>query len=388
MLGKQKRNVDPVLHGWLQEFLNPNTRNAYRAAITKYMKLLNIEDLETYLDSNPDTLSDMKKFLVKMNGKPSKTVKSYANAIKLFLNEKGYKISDEDWKKLARRGYIPKRARATTQDKKPSKEMLRNILTHSNIKGRSLILFLVSSGCRLGETLQLKKEDLELDADPPKTHIRAEYTKGGVGARTVYFSYEARDAIKEWYRVKDTWKKRAVSGTYGGNRVFPWTNQTAGFMWNLACNKAGIEKRDVKTNRRLIHLHSLRKFFRSNSKLDADIVHALMGHSEYLDDAYLRLDEEGEIAQAYLEAMPNLSVFTVEDKTLVKKTDKLEEENADLKKRVRELETKNTEIDELKKQYASLEKKDEATKNRLDQVLLSLKNLEPLLKELEKSQKP
>jgi len=41
-----------------------------------------------------------------------------------------------------------------------------------------------------------------------------------------------------------------------------------------------------------------------------------------------------------------------------------------------------------KQRIKELEKKDEATKNRLDQVLLTLKNLEPLIKELEKSQKP
>lgn len=357
MLSKQTVFVDPVLQKWLQEFLNPHTRNTYKSAVNKYMKLLEIKDLETYLNSNPDVNSDLRMFLTLMNGKPPKTVKSYANAVKLFLNEKGHKLETEDWKKLTRRGYIPRHARATTQDKKPSKEILRNVLNHSNIKGRSLFLFLVSSGARIGETLQLKKDDLKLEADPPRAHIRAEYTKGGVGARTVYFSYEARNAVKEWYKVKDTWKKRTAGGTYGGNRVFPLTSQTAGFMWRLACDKADVGTKDKQTNRRIYHLHSLRKFFRSNSGLGVDITNALMGHSEYLDSSYLRLDEEGEIAEAYLKAMPNLSVFTVEDKTLQKKTDKLEEENAELKKRVNKLESEKNEIDELKKQYASLEKK-------------------------------
>ena len=354
MLSKQIGSRDPILKKWLQEFLNTNTRKQYRAAVNKYMKLLEIKNLEEYLNSNPDVLSDMRRFLALMNGKPSKTVKNYANAVKLFLNEKGKKIDREDWKKLTRRGYVPKYARAETQDKAPSKEILRNILNHSNIKGRALFLFLVSSSARIGETLQLKKDDMELEADPPRAHIRAEYTKGGVGARTVYFSYEARDAIKEWYKVKDTWKKRAVGGTHGGNRVFPWTDNTARFMWSLACDKAGYGIKDKKTSRRIYHLHGLRKFFRSKSGLGVDITNALMGHSEYLDNAYLRLDEEGEIAEAYLKAMPNLSVFTVEDKTLQKKTESLEEENVELKKRVKRLESDKGEIDEIKSQMASL----------------------------------
>jgi len=50
---------------------------------------------------------------------------------------------------------------------------------------------------RIGETLKLEKQDFKLDADLPSVDIKAEYTKGGVGGRTVYFSYEARDAIKD-----------------------------------------------------------------------------------------------------------------------------------------------------------------------------------------------
>ena len=356
MLSTQKVSIDPTLEKWLQEFLNPHTRNTYKSALNKYMKLLEIKHLENYLNRNPDVNSDIKKFLTLMNGKPSKTVKSYANAVKLFLNEKGHKLETEDWKKLTRRGYLPKRVRALTQDKKPSKEILRNILNHSNIKGRSLFLFLESSGTRIGETLQLKKEDLELDANPPKAYIRAEYTKGGVGARTVYFSYEARDAIKEWFKVKDQWKKRAVGGTHDANRVFPWTDQTARFMWNLACDKTRVGTKDKQTNRRIYHLHSLRKFFRSNCGLDIDVINALMGHSEYLDSSYLRLDEEGEIAEAYLKAMPNLSAFTVEDKTLQKKTESLEEENEELKKRVKQLESKSTDLEEIQRQMNFLKK--------------------------------
>ena len=60
-----------------------------------------------------------------------------------------------------------------------------------------MILFRVSSGARIGEILQLKKEDFDLEADPPRVHIRDKITKGGTGGRIAYFSYETRDAIKE-----------------------------------------------------------------------------------------------------------------------------------------------------------------------------------------------
>ncbi len=381
MLSKQSVPRDPTVEEWLKEFLKDSTKSSYRSALNRYKNLLEISDFETYLQSNPDIVSDMRKFLSLLNGKPPKTLKTYSGAVNVFLSDNGYKISDDDWKKLTRRGYMPKRVMARTQDKKPTKEMLKQILDHANIKGRALVLFLVSSGARIGETLQLKKQDLELEANPPKAYIRAEYTKGGVGARTVYFSDEARGAIKEWLKVKDTMKK-TTGESFSGDKVFPWNSHTARFMFYLACDKAGIDGRDVRTNRRLVHLHSLRKFFRSNSGLGADIVHALMGHSEYLDDAYLRLDEEGEIAEAYLKAMPNLSVFTIEDKTLQKKTDKLEEENTELKKRVKQLESKESELDNMKDKFSKVERENAETKEEMKQLSLKFNSIVEKLEKL------
>ena len=72
--------------------------------------------------------------------------------------------------------------------------------------------------------------------------------------------------------------------------------------------------------------------------LDLDVIHALMGHAQYLDDAYLRLEEKGEIAQAYLEAMPNVSVYEMQNEELKEKADSVAEENKILKDRLSNLE--------------------------------------------------
>jgi len=228
--------------------------------------------------------------------------------------------------------------------------MLKQILNFADIKCRSQVLFLLSSGARIGETLQLKTEDFNLDADPPCAHIRDEYTKGGVGERIVYFSYEARDVIRDWLKIKDTTGRRAGGGTYKGEKMFPWDDNTARFMWNMACDKAGLGTRDNNTKRRIYHLHSLRKFFRTKIGLDVDITHALMGHTKYLDEAYLRLEQDGEIAKAYLEAMPNVSVYAVEDQQLREQASTIEQENIELKSRITQTEAKLAELEKMIRQ--------------------------------------
>jgi hypothetical protein len=74
--------------------------------------------------------------------------------------------------------------------------------------------------------------------------------------------------------------------------------------------------------------------------LDLDLTNALMGHSQYLDGAYLRLDTNEDAAQAYLEAIPNVSVYAVESADLKEATEALallEAENAELKEKYAEL---------------------------------------------------
>lgn len=346
---------EPIIAKWLDEFNSYNTQRSYRTAVRKYKQVLGIDSLEKYLHSNPDLEGDVKKFLAALNGMPSKTVSGYTGALKVFFNDTGYRIPDETWKKIKRRGFMPKRTRAETRDKKPTKAMLKKILNYADLKARSQILFLLSSGARIGETLQLQKEDFDFEADPPRVHIRPEYTKGGVGGRTVFFSYEACDAIKDWLNIKDTLNKRGTSEDFGGPRVFAWNSASARFMWNLACDKAGYRIRDKRTKRRVYHLHSLRKYFRTKIGLDLDIIHALMGHAEYLDKAYVRLDQDKEIADAYLEAMPNVSVYQVEDQELRQETESLREENEKLKRKIEQLEAKSEKINNLEKVLMDLQ---------------------------------
>jgi len=336
MVGRPRKPIsDPVLQEWLGEFKKRTTKGTYLTALRTFKKNLGIADLTKYLKSEPDPTKDLKKFLISLDGKPSKTIHTYTSALRVFFQDHSLNVEYNDWRKLKRRGFMPKRIRAETRDKKPSKSQLKQILNYADIKLRALTLFLTSSGARIGETLQLLIEDFDLDAEPPRVHIRAEFTKGGLGGRTVYFSYEARDAIKDWLRIKNKTGKRS-RGTYEDPKMFPWVHSTAVFMWNMACDKAGMGAKDKGTGRRIYHLHSLRKFFRTKIGLDLDITHALMGHSEYLDAAYVRQDGD-EIAKAYLEAMPNVSVYAVQDAELKQETEHQKVEIETLQKEVIQL---------------------------------------------------
>jgi integrase len=340
-----KKIQDQIVKEWLTEFKSKSTKESYLCGIRKFKKNLNIKDLDKYMAENPDATKDIKRFLVSLDGKPSKTVSSYVCALKSFFSDNNVSFDETQWKKMRRRGFMPKRVKAETRDKKPSKKQLKRILNYMDIKGRAQVLFLLSSGCRVGESLQLLEQDFDLEADPPKAEIRAKYTKSGVGARTVYFSYEARDAIKDWLAIRDDMKKRNGK-KYRDNRVFSWSIWTARDIWNRATRKANLDIKDNVTDRRVYHLHSLRKFFRSCIGLDPDLTHALMGHVEYLDSSYLRIDQN-EIAEAYLEAMGNVSIYGGQSQAIKS----LEDENRELKAKLQNMEMRVNKLEKIESMY-------------------------------------
>lgn len=319
-----------------KDFAKETTQRTYYYAIRKFLQSVYGDDVSDrkdvddfsvkYLEEKDadDFERDLKRFIASIKDKSSKTKYGYANAVKVWGEQYG-KITDADWKKIRRRKL--ETAFPEHRDKILTKKQLRRVLSHIPPKGKSLFLFLASSGTRIGEALQLKEDDLYLDEDPPRAFLKKSYTKGKNPGRDVLFSYEARDAITEWLEIKSDIQKKGYTKeedgtitifgkptdfeeipTYGDNKkVWDYSHSTAQSMWVRALEKVGLDEKD--NGRYIYHIHTLRKFFRTNwSSTNEDVRKALMGHLTGLDKAYWRgnLDEK---RREYLQSMNSLSVY-------------------------------------------------------------------------------
>ena len=331
MSGNQhiKVSEEGKLQHWLDKrFRNELTKKGYKVALTRFLKSvygettipfrqgINIvsERIDKYLSENRNFLEDFSNYLLWMNKHHApRTIVSDAFIVRKFFSRHDHKISDDEWDDL--QTLFPANV-AITQDDILTKEQFRAIMNHLYITGRALTLFLVSTGARIGETLQLKLEDLNLDADPPSANIRAEYSKKGVGKRIVWMSYEARDAIKEWLKIKDSMKKRAVGGTYRSDIVFPFKYLNFRVMWTKALGKVGLDKQDPKTNHHFYHIHTIRKFFNTKMKesgVHSDIVNAWLGHKGYLP-MYDKFGKK-KMAEIYKDHMGAVSIYVSDEET-------------------------------------------------------------------------
>jgi len=368
------------VESFLRMYPSKKTVSTYRWALNEFFKVVYGENegkleqhAERYFTEKRNVQGDIENFFVAIKEKPPKSVRLMLAAVRTFLVENDVELPQKFWRRLRVK---VRGSRALTLDKVPSNVEFRRILMHMPIHGKALYLMLESSGMRIGEALQLKLDDIELNKTPTKINIRGQYTKSG-NSRIAFVSKEATMVIQEWLKNRNQYLISAVgkSHKYAKNveddRLFPFMNNTAYAIWRNAVRKAGFLKKDKQTNRHTVHPHVLRKFFRTRmgTVIPVDVAEALMGHEQYLTEVYRRYTAE-DLAKFYLQGESALLVFTeveevgklraeVEEgkkqlQTLVNgltaKSLKLEQENMDLKNRIRFTEEKLEELEKLVKE--------------------------------------
>jgi len=340
-----RKSYQVILKNWIKCFYGINSVTHYKAAGVhqdREMVKRNVEKrieeieegLERYFNELDDRnfLDDYKTFInwTRNEGYAPLNIRLMSSTVKKFFarQDTRCKISEDDWSDI-RRTLIPKSKRASTQDSILNKEQLKTVLHHLSIHGKAMALFLLSTGARIKESCQVKMNDINLDADPPEVNIREEYTKGKVGGRVMWFSYEARDAIIEWHKSRLFKEKPGRVGSYDMKLVFNFTSVSFTRMWNRALKRADgkrvpavLAKRDPSTKNRVrvYHVHTLRKFFSTKmriARVPSNVVDAWMGHQGYLAAAYDR-QEFGDLSEIYKEHMHVVTVYEVSlgDKTI------------------------------------------------------------------------
>ncbi len=373
----------------IQDFLglysNENSKGVFRAGLYNFLDCMygpvrkgsratkdEKEEYERladkYFEEDRDYFNDLLDFVGYMNKYPPTGAKTKINGVKEFLIHNDVEFSHKQLKRL--RGKMPKGKTARTAEKDLDHDMLKKILNHTDLKLRSVILTLASSGMRIGELLQIELPDVDLEKSPAQIVVRGENTKSG-DTRTVFVSKEAQETLKEWLKHRDSYLGSAMNRHNGlkesvgakdkkldDNRLFPFSERNIRYMWEIALKKAGYFNKDKTTNRTDVRIHALRKFFRSQLALSCplDIVEALMGHEGYLTDAYRRysLKQMGEYYQKAEHlvtiSMPKeIQEMENEFKGEIDKHRKIMEdlflENKEFKQTAEELRQKNVELE-------------------------------------------
>jgi len=357
---------------YLDTYSSPKTVGVYKWALRRFLEAIygeaDLKLADRYVGEDRDHEADIEQFFTVIKDRPPKTVSLLMAAVRTFFIENRIRVDEVVWRRLNRRikGRGP-----VSEEKVPTVEEMRKILSHMDLKGRALFLVLVSSGMRIGEALKLKLDDIDLNRDPAVIRIRGEYTKSG-DKRITFISTEAKTALLEWLKIRSSYieqsrnrakamlEKRGIviSPKVDDGRIFPFSEMVASQIWNNALKKAGLDDRDRETNRRKFRIHALRKFFRSQLALaiPVDVVEALMGHRGYLTEVYRKYpNPEVQLAELYRRGEHMLTIFgsgNVEElaRRLEEERRIVEEETARLKRLIDTLTLENSELRERLKE--------------------------------------
>lgn len=336
------------------------TTTVFRSHIKKYFTVIE-KDMETYFDKKQPYEEHIRKYWKYLQGKAPKTRSVAVCSIKGFL-----KRHDKDTKELDIWDDIAVRMKGNTspvsEEHVPDIDELKQILNYCDIRTKTIITMLLSSGMRIGEIVGILPGDVHMNETPTRINIRAEIAKKGK-RRTTFITEEATELLREWLRIRDDYIKKSMASMNfksmqyikGRNdpRIFPYHTNRIREAFNQACDKAGFTGKTImngdfdhkvrkdgekmrKRGRRKLHYHNLRKFFRTYFG-NSDLAEALMGHSGYLSE--YRMYNDKQLAEAYEKFKHNVSIYTA---------------TPDLTEVRESLSQKKTEIDELKQEVFTL----------------------------------
>jgi len=249
---------------------------------------------------------------LKFKKKNPKTNKNIFGFVKSYLRQcHDIRISNEDVNDFIT---FPKGIKISKQP--VTIEVLKIILNNSSPLRRTFYNVLVTSGMRLGEGLQLVKNDFHLDENPVRITIRGETTKTREG-RDTFISSEAVDKLKPIIADKEDNDKiflEDLNLKRSKNIKQAVTHEDHVFSdlrKRLALKDKRFKEKYPHNNRYVVNIHSFRAYFhtKASDKHGVEYANALDGHSGYLPQYYRKSPEEK--ARMYLELEPDLYVESI-----------------------------------------------------------------------------
>lgn len=363
------------------------TRRNYGGYIRDYFVMHNITNPDKYL-KDPRRMSNRKKidyydnlekdvlkFNKKLETKSGSYRKSNLIAIRKLFEYNKIDLGNNFWETIRKNG---KKAYRETDIETPTKEQLKNILSHADAEAKAFFLMKMTSGSRMKEILYLTFNNLHKDTEPPSFYVPSKLSKNGK-ATTKFFTPEAKYWLVRYLKNRNNILLTRINRAGNQktkeeyqNRVFPMGDTNADTMWNNLLKKEELYKIDPETKHPTMGTHSLRRYFEDN-----------IGHrklSKYMLNKLSKSDEpypyktKNKLEQEYLKYMKNLYVFeeTEETKEEIKK---LQQEIDTLRGSLHITLTGKQELQkDLEKTQKEYEQKHKQLENKLDKIVNALYN--------------
>lgn len=340
---------NPLIRDWLAEKRSKSTRETYSYKLRIFLEYFNLTP-EQLLEMSPKEARSLAlRFQNEQPDMPNNTVLSHLTAVASFLD---YHDKPIKWK----RSRVKPRPDVTSHVY--SNGDLSRMFQVGDVRDKALLALATSLGWEISGFVKLKKKKIADMLDRAKEnedsfiYFKNIRQKTGV-LRLGILNPLAIEWLDKWLKASRKHTKRKGDKINPVSDIFNLTDRGIQNRLKILARRA-----DIKTTGR-VRFHNIRKWVMSGlsrSGFNEWQTKFVLGKSIPLADSTYLQTLEIEVQERYPSAYENyLNLLTTISKDMKKKTDKLKEENVELKKRVKKLEMEKEEMSEVKNKMKSLE---------------------------------
>lgn len=194
---------------------------------------------------------------------------------------------------------IPKHGCVIYHNRDLNKEQMRLIIANSDIRNRTMYLFMAESGLRAGTVTQLKywqiQDDFEKEIIPMRILTPAATIKDHVDDRWSFIGEDGFRALKQYLKPRLPLKAEDyvfISERPGRMTGEQFSVSSLSVQFHRTVQKLNLEKGAQTGKPGHYRMHGLRKYFRNNMRADPSYREFWMGHSLGVDAHYISRNPE------------------------------------------------------------------------------------------------
>ncbi len=316
------------------------TARQYIYYLDKFLAFYKIKDYDSLAKLPLEELQIMvEDYVMYLKKKISpNTLPNPIYAIQAFMESNDIELR---WKKIRR--LYPAKVKTSGERGWTTKEIQKMLQSTTNPRNKAIIIFLASTGVRVGAIPELELKHLKEMPSKCKSVLVYE---DSIEEYTTFLTPEASKVLDDYFN------KRRSDGeqldmhsplfrtvyTIGIQPTKSITKQALENIVNRAATNAGLRK-DKKNGRYEVQLdHGFRKRFNTvlklNKKINSNIVEKLMGHKRGLDGVYFKPTVD-ELFDEFKIGIPDLTIDDSE--RLASRNRELEVEKSELERKIPQL---------------------------------------------------
>ena len=305
--------------------LAPQTKENYILRIRAYLRQegMSPDQFIQVVNRDPKAFEeDFVKFIAEVSGtSASSTTAFWRDSLRRFLEIN--RVKGVDWDYVNQ--FIPK-VRKSGQDRAPTLEEIRKVVTVADLRTKCLILFLTSSGARVGSIEYLRWRDIqEVEFEGWKL-AKVTIYRGEPEEYDTFVSPECYEYLLRYRDVREkvgevinssspVFVRQVNKRRFDQSKVRPVGVRTLKNQMGELLNQMKMREKltDTKNYRSYEwkQAHGYRKFFKTRMEMSGVkpiITEMLMGHTIGVSGSYMKptLDE---MVNEYVKAVPNLTVI-------------------------------------------------------------------------------